>query len=146
MDSHQNKQLVMRAYELYARGDIKGVLGLCADGVCWTSADIEHVPFSGVFNGRFQVGEFFASLAGAMDTLRFTPRDFIAEGDKVVVTGEARWHVKSTGADFGSDWVHVFTVREGEVVRFEQFTDTAAAQAAFRGNAQVNPGVKELRH
>ena len=146
MDSNQNKQLVMQAYSLYSQGDIKGVLALCADDVCWVSADIEQVPFSGKYNGHYEVGEFFSSLAGTMDTIHFTPRDFIAEGDKVVVTGDARWHVKSTGAEFGSDWVHVFTVRDGKVVRFEQYTDTAAAEAAFRGGTAARPSAPELRH
>jgi ketosteroid isomerase-like protein len=146
MDSIQNKQLVMQAYGLYSQGDIKGVLALCSDDVCWTSADIEQVPFSGRYNGQYEVGEFFTSMAGTMDTVHFTPRDFIAEGDKVVVTGDARWHVKTTGAQFASEWVHVFTVRDGKVVRFEQYTDTAAAAAAFRGRTGVQPSAPELRH
>ncbi len=146
MDSNQNKQLVMQAYGLYDKGDIKGVLDLCADDVCWTSADIAQVPFSGRYDGRYEVGEFFTSLAGTMDTVHFTPRDFIAEGDKVVVTGDAHWRVKATGADFSSDWVHIFTVRDGKVVRFEQYTDTAAAEAAFKGNPQAVRSSTELRH
>ncbi|MDB5963243.1 MAG: hypothetical protein JWP59_4537 [Massilia sp.] len=146
MDSSQNKQVVMQAYGMYGAGDIKGVLGLCADDVCWTSPDVEQVPFSGQYNGHYEVGEFFASLAGTMDTIQFTPRDFIAEGDKVVVTGSARWHVKTTGAEFGSDWVHVFTLRDGKVVRFEQYSDTAAAQAAFRAAPQAVRSATELRH
>ncbi|WP_426195382.1 nuclear transport factor 2 family protein [Massilia sp. DWR3-1-1] len=146
MDSHHNKQLVMQAYGLYSQGDIKGVLDLCTDQVCWTSADIAQVPFSGTYHGRYEVGEFFASLAGNMDTVHFTPRDFIAEGDKVVVTGTAHWHVKSTGADFGSDWVHVFTVRDDKITRFEQYTDTAAAQAAFRGAPAAQAGAPALHH
>ncbi len=146
MDSIQNKQLVMHAYELYGKGDIKGVLEQCADDVCWTSADIEQVPFAGTFNGQYEVGEFFSHLANNVDTIHFTPRDFIAEGDKVVVTGNARWHVKSTGADFGSEWVHIFTVKDGKVTKFEQFTDTAAAEAAFRGPRSSVQSSTELRH
>lgn len=146
MDSNQNNQLVMHAYELYGKGDIKGVLDHCADDVCWTSAEIDQVPFAGTFNGQYEVGEFFSHLSNNLDTIQFAPRDFIAEGDKVVVTGSARWHIKSTGADFGTEWVHIFTVKDGKVTRFEQFTDTAAAEAAFRGPRSSVQSSTELRH
>jgi hypothetical protein len=146
VDSDQNKQLVMRAYGLFGQGDIKGVVAMCTDDVCWLSADIAQVPFSGTFNGRFEVGEFFAGMEGSVDTLRFTPQDFIAEGDKVVVTGEARWQVKATGAQFESDWVHVFTLRDGQVKRFAQYTDTAAAADAFRAAPVVEQSGNTLRH
>lgn len=146
MDSSQNKQIVMQAYELYGKGDIKGVLAHCADDVHWVSADIDRVPFSGTYAGQYEVGQFFTTLAEHVDTLSFTPREFIAEGDKVVVTGSARWHAKTTGVDFGSDWVHVFTLRDGKVTRLEQYTDTAAAEAAFRPPLGSEQPAPTLRH
>jgi ketosteroid isomerase-like protein len=146
MNTDQNKQLVMQAYGLYAQGDIKGVLMLCDERICWVSPDIERVPFSGTYNGHYEVADFFSRMAEHLDTLQFAPRDVIAEGDKVVVTGDARWQVKATGVEFGTAWVHVFTVRDGKVVRFEQYSDTAAADTAFRAMPVKDVAEVELRH
>lgn len=146
MDSNQNKLLVMQAYELYQRGDIKGVLALCSDDIEMTIPDNEHIPYSGQYYGQHGAGNFFTKLGAASDTLSFTPRHFIAEGDKVVVTGNARWHVKATGADFTSEWVHVFTVRDGKLARLEQHSDTAAAEKAFRMTPGSVQSGASLRH
>jgi ketosteroid isomerase-like protein len=146
MDSNQNKQLIMQGYERFQQGDIKGVLALCSDDVQITSPENEHVPFTGRFDGLYGAAEYFAKLGGSLEPVHFAPKDFVAEGDKVVVTGEARWHVKSTGADFLTPWVHVFTLRDGKICRFEQMSDTAAAVAAFRGPQMGTAESAVLRH
>ena len=60
------------------------------------------------------------------------PKEFIAEGDKVVVVGNATWLTKPTGRSFDSPWVHVMTIRDGKIARFEAYNDTAPAERAFR--------------
>ena len=47
------------------------------------------------------------------------PREFIAQGDKVVVLGHGAWTTRDTGRDFESDWVHVFTVENVDYERLE---------------------------
>jgi uncharacterized protein len=147
MDTKQNKQLVMQAYEMYRNKDIKGILALCDDKVEWIGQESEFIPFAGRHHGKDQVAQFFSKLEQSQDAIRFEPRDFIADGDKVAVTGGAAWHVKATGQTYDSPWAHVFTLRNGKIVRFEQFNHTAAAEAAFRpaqgaGASQAKP----MRH
>ena len=146
MDSNQNKQTIMQDYELFQKGDIKGVLANCAEDIQISSPENEHVPFSGRFDGLYGAAEYFAKLGASLDALHFTPKDFVAEGDKVVVTGDAHWHVKSTGADFHTPWVHIFTLRDGKIVRFEQMSDSAAAAAAFRTQQMGAGASAALRH
>ena len=59
-------------------------------------------------------------------------REFVAQGDKVAALGHYAWHVKSTGRGWESDFVHVLTVRDGKVTRFQEYTSTAAFVEAFR--------------
>ncbi len=42
--------------------------------------------------------------------------------------------VKATGRSYETDWVHVFTLREGAVAEFREYADTAAVAEAFRGS------------
>ncbi|HEX8773906.1 MAG TPA: nuclear transport factor 2 family protein [Pyrinomonadaceae bacterium] len=130
--SEQNKQLVRQAYDRFQSADIGALLGLLSDEVEWQLPDTENVPFSGKRSGREAVGQFFQSLAESQDVLQFEPREFIAEGDKVVSLGQYRWRVKATGREYGGDWVHVFTIRDGKIAGFQEYMDTAAAASAYQ--------------
>lgn len=138
MDTKQNKQLVMQAYQMYMDKNIKGVLGLVDEDVEWVAPESDYIPFAGSFHGRDQVAQFFTKLEQAQDVINFEPKDFIAEGNKVAVTGMATWHVKATGQTYDSPWVHIFTLGDGKIVRFEQHTHTAAAETAYR----ATPGAR----
>lgn len=147
MNTKQTKQLVMQAYQHYKDHDIKGVLALTDDKVEWIGPESDYIPFAGNHHGKDQVAQFFHKLELAQDVIKFEPQNFIAEGDKVAVTGIATWRVKATGQTYDSPWVHVFTIRDGKIARFEQHTHTAAAEAAYRpaqGAAQTQDA--SLRH
>ena len=131
MDSQENKQVAIRGYEMFKSGNIQGILDTCADDIEWTSTESEYVPFSGTFHGKNGVGEFFTKLGQSWELQQFEPQNFIAEGDKVAVTGMSRGKAKPTGVEFEDRWVHIFTIRDGKIARFEQYGDSAAAVAAF---------------
>jgi ketosteroid isomerase-like protein len=132
MSEQENTALVQQAYNNFKTGNIQGLLGLLSDDVEWQLPEIENVPFAGKRTGRSAVGEFFASVAETQEVLQFEPREFVAQGDKVVSLGRYRWRVKATGREHGSDFAHVFTIRNGQVVGFQEYTDTAAAAKAFQ--------------
>ena len=137
MSEQENTRLVQQAYENFKGGDIQSLLGLLSDDAEWRLPEIENVPFAGQRRGREEVAQFFATLADAQETRQFEPQEFIAQGDKVVALGRYSWHVKSTGRSYGGDWAHVFTVRDGKIVGFHEYTDTAAAAAAYQKAASA---------
>jgi uncharacterized protein len=53
--------------------------------------------------------------------------------DKVFVLGHYTWTIRKNGRTADSDFIHIFTVRNGKVVAFLEFTDTAAFAEAYRG-------------
>jgi uncharacterized protein len=132
VDSQQNKQLAMQAYQMYQAGNIDGVLQYFTDDCEWENNPTEHVPFSGSYHGKKGIAQFFADLSQAQEAEQFEPQEFIAEGDKVVVMGQSKWTVKSTGQSYENPWAHILTMRNGKVCRFQQFNDTAATQAAYK--------------
>jgi ketosteroid isomerase-like protein len=131
MSEQDNAAVVRRAYENFKEGDISALLGQMADDVDWRLPEIEGVPFSGARRGLENVGGFFTQLGDSQDVISFEPREFVAEGDKVVALGTYRWRVKQTGREYGGDWAHVFTVRDGRIAGFHEYMDSAAARAAF---------------
>jgi ketosteroid isomerase-like protein len=132
MDAQENKQIVAEGYRLFQAGEISRLLERFHDDAEWIGPDAEPVPFAGSFHGKAEVARFFAEVGAALQPTRFIVHDIIAENDKVVVTGEATWQVKSTGRSYNNPWVDVFTLRDGKVARVEAYYDTAPAERAFR--------------
>jgi ketosteroid isomerase-like protein len=132
MSEAQNVEVVQDAYAAFGRGDIPGVLAALDDDVVWhpVYGVVSHVATSGVRRGNAAVGEFFKTLAETTTFESFQPREFIAQGEKVVVLGH--YVAKTnTGSRVDSDWVTIFTLRNGEVVDFEEFSDSAQLDAAY---------------
>src|SRR5438270_7480505 len=132
MSEQDNVSLVKQAYNNFKAGNISALLELFADDVQWQFPRIENVPFAKAFNGRAGVGEFFALVGANQDALSFEPQEFIAQDDKVVATGHYRWRIKPNNREFEGDWAHVFTIRDGKIAAFQEYTDTAAVADAYR--------------
>ena len=133
MQEAQNVSVVQDAYAAFGRSDIPALLGYMTDDIHWQPVigTAKHVPFSGDRQGKASVAEFFRQVAESEDFEQFEPREFIAQGDKVVAIGHYRAQTKATGRTFESDFVMVFTLRDGKVAGFQEFTDSAAINAAF---------------
>lgn len=130
--SEQNRSVVEQAYNNFKTGNIKALLNLLADDISWTLPEMEGVPFAGKRTGRASVGEFFATVGASQEVLRFEPRELIAEGDKVVALGSYEWRVTANGREFGGDFAHAWTIRDGKIIVFHEYTDTGACIAAHQ--------------
>jgi ketosteroid isomerase-like protein len=132
MSEEQNTRLVQQAYQDFQNGDIEGVLGTLSEDVEWVTTPLSGVPVGGTYHGVEEAGRFFSSLGASQEPRHFEPREFVAQGEKVVALGHYAWHVESTGREWESDFAHVFSVRDGKIARFQEYTDTAAIAEAFR--------------
>jgi ketosteroid isomerase-like protein len=132
MNEQENSALVQQGYKFFSQGDIPGVLKLMSPDVAWVLNKVENVPFTGTFKGVEGVAQFFTALSGAMDLLKYEPREFIAQGNKVVVLGESRYRVKGQKDEFDERWVDVLTVENGKITRYEQYGNTAQLERAFK--------------
>jgi ketosteroid isomerase-like protein len=133
MREAENTKVVQDAYAAFGRGDITTLLGYMTDDIHWQPVigTGKHVPFAGERKGKAAVAEFFKKVAESEDFQQFEPREFVAQADKVVAIGHYRAVTKTTRKSFESDFVMVFTLREGRVASFQEFTDSAGINAAF---------------
>lgn len=127
-----NIQIIQDAYGKFTGGDIAGLLDLLSENVQWITPEIENAPFAGTRSGLGEVSEFFLLLDESEETTRFEPTEFIAQGDRVVALGKYGATVKETGRSYETDWVHVFTVKDGKISSFVEFFDNALASRAFQ--------------
>ncbi|MBI4497235.1 MAG: nuclear transport factor 2 family protein [Chloroflexi bacterium] len=133
MAEQENVALVQQAYAAFGRGDIAAVLQVFADDIEWVIPGPSDIPFNGTRRGKQAVGEWFGILGQNLDFQVFAPQEFIAQGDTVVVLVHSEGTIKRNSRKVMQDEAHVLTVRNGKVVRFQSFEDTAAVAAAWRG-------------
>ena len=118
--------IVEQGYAAFGRRDIPALLKLIADEVDWKEICPTSLPYSGLRRNPAEVAEFFAAVDRADDTTVFEPREFIEAGENVTVLGYAEGSARDTKQKFQSEWVHIFTVKNGKITRWRGFYDTAA--------------------
>ena len=125
-----NADVIRGLYAAFARGDVPAVLGAMAPDIAWTEA--AGFPYGGTYVGPDAVlaGEV-ARIGAEWDGYTAVPHTFVAEGDRVVALGDYGGTYRATGRRFDAPYAHAWTLRDGLIVRFVQYTDTALAQAAI---------------
>jgi ketosteroid isomerase-like protein len=103
MGTAENLQVVKNGFAAFGRGDIPGLLSLMADDVVWDIPG-DGLPLAGSYRGREGVARFFQKLGVEWEILDFQPREFLADGDRVLVVGWERVRVKETGRGADVDW------------------------------------------
>lgn len=118
-----NKALIENLYAGFVTGDVPGVLGAMADDIQWVEA--EGYPLAGTYVGPQAVLEgVFMRLGEIGDHYAVIPGQFVADGDTVVLLGNYTWKHKTTGEPASVKMAHVWTVRDGKIVAFQQHVDT----------------------
>jgi ketosteroid isomerase-like protein len=116
--THPNAELLRRAYDAFAQGDIPTVLETFADDITW------HIPgrspLSGDYTGPDEVVGFFSkSMELSGGTLRVQAEEFLAQDDRVVVLSTVSAERK--GHAWSAPEVHVWRVVDGKAVEFREF-------------------------
>jgi ketosteroid isomerase-like protein len=91
------------------------------------------IPFCGTHPGREGVAAFVRAVGETLAIKEVVPGVVVADGDRVAVIGYERGTAVPTGRPYASEWVHVFTFFDGQVIEFREYADTAALAEAFRG-------------
>lgn len=117
--------IIKGLYSAFEYGDIASVTANFAPDIVWNEA--ENSPYSdqNPYEGPDEiVGGLFARLGGEWDYFNAVPSEFIAEGDKVVAIGRYSAKHAATGKEMDIPFVHVWTVEDDAITRFQQYTDT----------------------
>jgi cytochrome c553 len=126
------KAVVQSLYAAFNAGDLEAAKALIADDAIWTYHGPDYiVPFAGVFHGPQGVGEFVRIVEETLAQPRAGQREFLVSGDQVAVPGWEESIVKATGAWYRVDNVHLFTVRDGKITRYEEFINSSDVVEAF---------------
>jgi ketosteroid isomerase-like protein len=129
--SAQPLEVVQSAYAAFGRGDVPALVALLDDGAEWTFRGSEGLPYTGTFR-KDQMSTWFGKVFEADDIQAFEPREFLVGPGHVTVLGWERTKARPSGREFQTEWVHVWVVRGGRIVRFWGMYDTEASSSARR--------------
>lgn len=123
---------VQAFYDAIPRGDLPAALAVLADDVSWTES--EGFPYAGTYVGPDAVRDgVFARLGSEWDPFVLDIDELIDGGDTVVGIGTYSGTYRATGKAMRARVAHVWKLRDGKAVSFEQFVDSASVAKALDG-------------
>jgi uncharacterized protein len=124
--TRSNSQYLRELYDAFARGDVPTVLAGFDPDIVWNEAESSAYASGNPYRGPQAIVQgIFMRLGTEWNDYRVKPDQFIDGGDTVAVAGRYSATFKSTGRPLDAPFVHVWTFRNGKVVGFRQYTDTA---------------------
>lgn len=106
---------------------------------CWIDMLDEKVSFESVGNGtagleftvarksRDEVRHYLDGLSRDWQMVYYRTDEYIAQGDRVVMLGRCSWRHRGTGKTMESPKVDIVRFKNGKIVDFIEFFDTAKA-------------------
>jgi uncharacterized protein len=140
VSEQDNVRIVRELLTAFQRGDLRALLDLCSEDVM-----IQHpipkeiLPFAGISHGKREAKRFCAGMAEGFNLDPFQPREFIAQGNKVAVIVFERSTNRATGRAVDNEYIQVYTLEDGKVVRIRIYEDTGPILAAMPNPIFLDP-------
>ncbi|MCB0154607.1 MAG: nuclear transport factor 2 family protein [Anaerolineae bacterium] len=128
----QNIQIVQQLYTAFAKRDINTILSMLSQDVEWGEPDNPFNPAGGTRHGHSGFLEWLNIGKNAEEILVLEPKKMLTDVDSVAIVGFIKCRALSTGKIYESDFVHVITIKDGKIAKFQEFFDTHIAGEAFR--------------
>ena len=124
--SVENVNTVEGMYTAFAKGEIPAVLAALDPQVEWWEAENFIYADGNPYVGPEAVLQgVFMRIAMEWDGFAVTPNQVLDAGDTAISQGIYSGTHKQTGKQARAQFAHFFTFRDGKIVKFQQYTDTA---------------------
>ena len=133
MSIEKNIQTVKDFFAAIGRGDREALLALVAEDIEWIIPGKDW-PLAGTHRGHAGLVNLLETASKSIETST-EPREFVAQGDRVLVVGSARGKIKATNRTFEDDWIFAITVRGGRLTSIREYIDTQALARASQRDA-----------
>ena len=86
----------------------------------------EPLGFTGPRSNREAVRSYFDGLLSEFEMIHYTVHDYVAQGDMVFVRCTTSWKNRKTGKTFETPKADFWRLRDGKIVEFYEYYDTAS--------------------
>jgi ketosteroid isomerase-like protein len=126
-------EAVKRLHKALGRADADAINAAVTEDFSWHMVGLGEFPIGQLRQGGQGMVDYITDLLDVMEFQRVVRHTYLEEGETVVSLGSARGSVKANGKTVESDYVQVFTVRDGKVAHAREYVDVDA----FRGALQA---------
>lgn len=121
----RNLEIIRSLYDAFGKGDVPAVLGAMDPKIEWNEAENFVYADRNPYVGPNAVLEgVFTRLMTDWDGYTVTPHSFYDAGEDVIVVGTYTGTHRRSARSVRAQFAHFFTLRDGRIVRFQQYTDT----------------------
>jgi ketosteroid isomerase-like protein len=119
-------------YQAIIDGDYEKLASVMADDIELEMEGPPEMPLAGKWKGREAALAAAARNYSLLEDQHPTIEAVLAQGDLVAILARERGRFKTTGREYDSPFLHLFTFRDGKIARMYGFADNAAMLAACR--------------
>ena len=134
MSIEKNVQIVKDFFAAIGHGDREALLALVSEDIEWIIPG-EHWPLAGVHCGHAGLADVIKTASETIEISLSEPREFVSQGNRVLVVGFAREKIKATNRSFEDNWVFAITVGDGRLTTIREYIDTQALARASQIDA-----------
>ena len=133
MSAEENVQVVKDFFAAIGRSDRQAVQALSDENIEWIIPG--KWAWAGTYRGHAGLMNFLQKAPETVEISSSERREFVAQGDRIVVFGVATGKVKATNKTFEDHFVFSITVRDGKVSKIREYIDTLALARACEMDA-----------
>ena len=122
--SQENVEAVRKVSDAMARDDLDDVLRRCDPDVVYKPAQ-EAATY-----GQHGLRKALERWGSDIERLELVTEELLDAGDRVVLTISLRGRGRSSGVEIFARFYEVFELRDGAILRWEEFTDRGPALEA----------------
>jgi ketosteroid isomerase-like protein len=124
----EDRQALERIYSAWEQGDMTAAIAVFDNDIV-LAIDTE-IPDGGVYEGLEGVRNYTTHFLSAWETVTIAAESIQEAGDSYLVKVDQRGVGLDSGAEVGFSYFHVWTFRDGKVVRLESIRDEEKALRA----------------
>lgn len=136
-ESPSNTDHIQNLYDAFGEGNIEAVLGGMDSTIVWNEA--ENFVYAGgnpYIGPQAVLAGVFAPVGNDFEYFNAVPKTIEELGeDGVLACGRYTGKLKSNGAVLDAQFAHVWRLKDGKIVSFQQYTDTKQAADVFAAEA-----------
>lgn len=125
-------QVVENYLETFFKRDVEKTLECLTEDVVWKVQGASDVPTIGILHGREEVRAWMKLFPVNFEPVEFNRERTFENGDQVVITGNFKHRIRSTGKEFASDFAAICSVRDGKLSAYNFIEDSYALWRAFQ--------------
>ncbi|KUM01995.1 nuclear transport factor 2 family protein [Chromobacterium subtsugae] len=127
-------QIVQTFLDHVFSGRMAEALALVADDAVFIPSRPQasaKVSLYGTYRGQAGAAQVFQSFAAELKPGEFEVESAFGDGEHAAMHGRLRHYSVATGKPFASDWALIGKVRDGKIVLYHFYEDTAALEEAL---------------